>query len=589
MKKIKLYLVLFFVIFSCKKEGKFEIKINPDQPLQGQKVEISFSKNFSGFFWWIELSGGDPYRLIPHIEKIEKSNKIEIIPVDKNTALILFAFEDKEGKFLKDSTYFIVYYTPEKKPAPYALSMLGFFYFSKDSPFENQQKFSSLWLKENKYYPAHYDFWDNFFQFNLTTGSLSGEEIRSQIESKFEKEKNNPSFLHAVYLTYQWVLNDTLKANEILTEFEKMPDDKYKYSAFLTSFRKDIHLLTSYIKEKKFDPFMPEFRNTVFLKFTFPVPDLEGLLKFIEEREKEGFIKAFEISKAVKIAKRLGKNEIYKECMKKLEEVIDDPIKTRKDFAFSYWGRFSLFERYIKNVKNFVNEEFVDYYLAQKDFEKAYSKINEIIGDRDFTEIEPLYLEKYAFISKKLGKIKEAEKAYGYLHFFYGKEEILDSLKAIYGEEFEKRIKELEKEITSKFPIAPEFEVKLLSGESLKASELKGKIIVLNFWATWCGPCRMEIPELNELVSEFKENKDIVFLAITSENKKTVSEFLKKQKFEYRIAVEGLNVQNKFKIFAYPTHFIIDKKGRIVFKQVGYLPGTGKRLERRISSLLKIL
>ncbi|MEO0254364.1 MAG: hypothetical protein ABIN20_02940 [candidate division WOR-3 bacterium] len=67
------------------------------------KIKLNLSKKFSIYFWWLELSGGDPYRAIPHVERIENKDKISITPYDKNTSLILFFFEDKKGKFILDS------------------------------------------------------------------------------------------------------------------------------------------------------------------------------------------------------------------------------------------------------------------------------------------------------------------------------------------------------------------------------------------------------------------------------------------------------------------------------------------------------
>ncbi|MEN3045501.1 MAG: hypothetical protein ABDH49_00715 [Candidatus Hydrothermales bacterium] len=154
---------LIFLIFSL------NLQIEPKDPAPEDKITINLSKRFSGYFWWIEISGGDPYKLIPHVEKIDNVNKISLTSSDKNTSLIIFFFEDKKGKFIMDTSFYMIYYR-ENKPLPHAFSLLALFYFYEKSLFPNFQKFESLWLKERRYYENHYDFMDNFYEFALKLG-----------------------------------------------------------------------------------------------------------------------------------------------------------------------------------------------------------------------------------------------------------------------------------------------------------------------------------------------------------------------------------------------------------------------------------
>ncbi|MEJ6791221.1 MAG: TlpA disulfide reductase family protein [Lacinutrix sp.] len=113
---------------------------------------------------------------------------------------------------------------------------------------------------------------------------------------------------------------------------------------------------------------------------------------------------------------------------------------------------------------------------------------------------------------------------------------------------------------------ALDFIVTDLNGKTIKLSELKGKVVVLNFWFTKCGPCVQEMPALNALVKEYK-NKDVVFLALTFNKKGVVENFLYETDFNYTIAS---NVINMYGIQSYPTSIVINKKGKIVLKEIGY-------------------
>ncbi len=588
--KTRILSILFVLSFitSCKKT-EFRVTYEPGTPLQGKEVKLKLSQNFSGYFWWLELSGGDPYKLIPHVEEIKKAKEIKIKPQEPTTSLILFAFENKDGKLKIDSTYYIIFYTKEKKPAPFALSMLGFFYFSKNAPFENLRKFSSLWLKENEYYEDHYDFMDNKYYFAIQEGAETSGEVKRKIEEKLNKEKDNPSFLHAAYLTADWVLNDTVLANRILKYFEYLPEDNYKISTYITYLRnKGIDKVASYLKEKKIDYFIKDFRYYAIFKFIYPVLETNKLIDYIREREKEEFIWLAELGTIGNILFNRKEWDKLKILIKKEKEIIEDPIKLRKHLIFSNFPPKigNVFE-VVKETQNGMYSFLSNFYLMNNKFDSSYFYIKKVVENKKPEEIDPSILELLAKSARKNQKTEEAVEAYAYLAYYYGDTKYEDTLKSILGKDYEKKIERIKKEIISKLKTVSDFEVNLTDGSRFKYSENKGKVIVLNFWATWCGPCRREIPELNELVKKFEGNKEVIFLAITDEDKRTVQNFLKKQEFLYKVAINGRKLRREFKVNAFPTHFIIDKKGKVVFKQIGYLEGTGEKLKNKIEKLLK--
>ncbi len=468
--------------------------------------------------------------------------------------------------------------------------MLGFFYFNKDAPFENLRKFSSLWLKENEYYEDHYDFMDNKFYFAIQEGAETPEEVRREIEEKLEEEKENPSFLHSAYLTAKWVLKDTVLANKIFRYFEDLPEDNYKISAYITYLKdKGIDKVTSYLKEKKIDYFIKDFRYYAYLKFFYPVPEIHKAIEYIKERKKEGFVWLPEIGSLIRILFNRKEWDKVKMLIEMEKEIVNDPIKFRKHSAFSRFPpRTNNILEALKEMKNGLYSVLAGFYLRTNKLDSSYFYVKKIVEGKRFEEIDPGILGLFAKSAWKNKKTEKAVKAYSYLVYYYGHTEYEDTLKSILGKDYEEKIDKIKKEIMSKLKKVSDFELTLIDGSKFKYEENKGKIVVLNFWATWCGPCKAEIPELNELVEKFKESKDVIFLAITDEDKEPVQNFLKKQKFLYKLAINGRELGREFKVNAFPTHFIVDKKGRIVFKQIGYLKGTGERLKDKIEELLKI-
>jgi peroxiredoxin len=121
--------------------------------------------------------------------------------------------------------------------------------------------------------------------------------------------------------------------------------------------------------------------------------------------------------------------------------------------------------------------------------------------------------------------------------------------------------------------LAPDFELTTLDGKNVKLSDYRGKKVILNFWATWCPPCKAEIPDLEKFYSDFKD-KDTVILGVdlmqSEKSQQSVSMFVGTYKITYPILLDKEGTANqKYQISAIPTSYIIDSKGVIRNKVVG--------------------
>ncbi|MGD2246202.1 MAG: TlpA disulfide reductase family protein [Candidatus Aminicenantes bacterium] len=133
--------------------------------------------------------------------------------------------------------------------------------------------------------------------------------------------------------------------------------------------------------------------------------------------------------------------------------------------------------------------------------------------------------------------------------------------------------------------LAPGFEVKTLEGKTLRLTDLKGKVVVLNFWYIECAPCRVEIPCLNKLVDEFS-GQDVVFIGFALDKPEELRSFLKEVAFKYQIVAEASAICSLFGVSAYPTHVIINKQGQIEFLLLGGSPNQDDKLRPLIKNLL---
>jgi len=126
---------------------------------------------------------------------------------------------------------------------------------------------------------------------------------------------------------------------------------------------------------------------------------------------------------------------------------------------------------------------------------------------------------------------------------------------------------------------APNFSLKDLNGKEVDLKNFKGKVVFLNFWATWCGPCKEEMPSMEALCQQFK-GKDFTFLTISVdyEGGKPVKEFLEKHRYTFLVLLDPKGESlDLYEVKGIPTTFVIDKKGVMIGKAIG--PKNWNKLE----------
>lgn len=126
-----------------------------------------------------------------------------------------------------------------------------------------------------------------------------------------------------------------------------------------------------------------------------------------------------------------------------------------------------------------------------------------------------------------------------------------------------------------------------INGENVNMNESSGKVIFINNWATWCGPCVGEMPEIQKLYNEFKDNSEVEFYLISNEPLEKLKSFLENRGYNFPVYRSLQAAPGAFSSNSIPTTFIISRKGKIVVHETGAKHWSGNRTVNLIKKLIE--
>jgi thiol-disulfide isomerase/thioredoxin len=233
-----------------------------------------------------------------------------------------------------------------------------------------------------------------------------------------------------------------------------------------------------------------------------------------------------------------------------------------------------------KGHNNDMNERYIQFLITNKKFKKAEEKAEEFIRMGTATQKTKEYY-KTAFL-----KNNPDEKEFGTR---------LAELEKI---SHEKQLTDIKKKLIDEKGI--DFTLKDLDGKSVSLSSLKGKIVILDFWATWCGPCKASFPGMQKVVNKYKDDESVAILFVdTFERGKNrtrkVADFIKKNNYSFHVLFDNqledsndFEVAPKYGITGIPTKIIIGPDGNIKFRSVGY-SGNADKLVEEMNLIIDLL
>ena len=141
--------------------------------------------------------------------------------------------------------------------------------------------------------------------------------------------------------------------------------------------------------------------------------------------------------------------------------------------------------------------------------------------------------------------------------------------------------------VTNSSPAA-NFTLKSAGGENIRLSEYRGQVVLINFWASWCGPCRQEMPLLNDLHNKYEALGFTVLGVNVEEQSDNARGFINDFPVDFPILLDSTNqVSQLYKVIAMPTTVVVDRDGNMRFLHKGYKPGDEKEYRKMVKKLIR--
>jgi len=614
-----LTVLIFALLIGCQNvEFKTTFSTTPNKPQINQEITIKYlpektelaeSKKIDAVIYQYNTDLISATQV--EMQKKDKGWLVKFFPTKETKGAIIIFTDGEKTDDNKSKGYEILLYTKNGKPLPealagkvVALAQWGRWFIDLDSDNEiSRKQFEELFTK----YPT---IKDKYLEFYLYVLSRIGTEeamakLAEEVESLKSKEKITEDNLVVISKYSQLLGTDAKKYEKLLQT--KYPKNEYVAEIAFSEIQQNTDRPQKLVKDfLKYVTEYPNAKNLDYysykiLKSLFDTEQTEAAIKAVKKLKDITHPYIFIYSAnalenknnfdaALKII-TIGKKVVTTDKLKKPYYLTKKQWEKEKD---NYYAQLLKTEAIIKNKSGNITEAL-----------NAIQKTINILGNDD-VEANELYSgllitsDKYAkakeVIENCLKQNKATNKMTELLKTAYtkinGSDKGFDQYFAKYTSAAETTLlKKLKTEMLN-YP-APNFELKNLDGKIVKFSDYKGKTVVVDFWATWCGPCKHSFPAMQKANNKFANDDNVQFLFINAwedvDNKfQNAKDFITANNYKLNVLIDEKDeVINKFKVTGIPTKFVIGPDQNIKFKSVGF-SGTNDELIKELSAMIKL-
>ncbi|WP_052503499.1 TlpA disulfide reductase family protein [Lacinutrix sp. Hel_I_90] len=624
MKHTLIGLLLMACIFSCKTEEKEkplilgDFEMSQETLVHNEPITITYTGNNEDMEAFYYLLKG--YKAYPVDLNFEDKTATIVIP--DSIAAVAFNFK-VDGDYLNNDKkgYLFAVQDQEGKPIAGSQSSLEYYKMRYGEQYEleaDSDVFITTLMEEVNSDPEVREQWkDMYLNVLLRNDREKGEAVADdmiiEITGKEALNEEDYNQLHSIYLmTRKSKLADSIAAIAVA----QYPKGKIKKQILMNKFY-DAETLEK--KEAVFNELHANFDMAPSLSYAasniasqhFKAGDMEAFRAFADKIEspsdKAGMYNSVawplaEKGENLEVASQISKASLdlmkaqQNNLEKKPEYYSEKQYKKNLESSYKmYADTYALIQYKLGNTKEAIthqalavgdgnnadiNERYVEFLVADKQYKLANAKANTFLNEGHGTEkMTELYRKSYAQVHPDANDF--------------------DSIIAdIKQRSRDKALAELKKEMLDE--AAPQFELKNLKGDTISLASLKGKTVILDFWATWCGPCKASFPGMQEVVEKYEGDENVVLLFVDTfedghNREKDVAQFIKDNKYDFHVLIDNkikdsdkYQVADKYGITGIPTKIIIGPSGRIKFKSVGF-GGQIDKLKEEMDLMITLL
>ena len=621
MKKLIALILLIIIVFACSQDKQQKFSVVPEKPETGNEISINFIpdkenlKNVSEMEMLVYSFGVELLNTSKVVLTKDKNTWTGKFKIDNETKGLIAKF--KSGEIFDDNDqlgYVIPIYDKDKNELVGFKAGLGNIYqrWASAISLKKDSELANKYFKEE--FAKHPELKGDFL--NGYVSSFPKNKIDSAASAEIEliEEKDNLSQNELEFLA-NWTKNlgDHVKSLKYVELIEKeYPQSNLVKSKYYTKFRnmltieKKLNVFNEYVKIDKDSDLLQYMLSSIVSQQVKEnkISNAEKMLSDYTNMTNSNIYngiawRLFETKKNLKDALKysekgieLARKEVENPTGKKPPYVDESEWKTSKKNSLAM----------ILDTYGNIQSELGNNNAAVKSFEEAVQ-----ITESDMSEINESYIsalfklgdfekvkqkaEQFISAGKSTNKMKEILKE-AFIKTGGSKDNVDKYLGEINASANENMKEKLKSSIMNK--PAPKFTLKDLKGNPVSLADFKGQTVIVDFWATWCGPCLQSFPIMEKAVNKFGKERNVKFLFVNTwervdDKLKNATDFIAKNKYPFHVLLDDKNeVIDSYGVEGIPTKFIIDKNGNIRFKSVG-LEGTEDEILAELDQMITLV